>query len=194
MKTEYVIGHYRASFEDDNWRIVHQDGKVRHSATIDALVACGSLACEQPGEDGTLELPVPRDVIDRFECWCSMSMSDVRGQNAQANQHLKDHIVSRYAAGAVKAPAHYRYLAGRAPLNGKAIVVVDGVFDRNVYQAALGEAREEGYTTEGMQVYCVVATYSGPAIDIKQLADVPGASRLRARAQRASPDMQTVHA
>lgn len=66
----------------------------------------------------------------------------------------------------------YRYLAASQERSNRVIAVVDGVFNRAVLRELKDEAARAGVSSDKIEVYCEIATYTGAGISVTKFDEV----------------------
>ena len=67
----------------------------------------------------------------------------------------------------------YRFLVASHSRSKRAIAVVDGLFNRDIYKALISETQDAGVAVDNVLVYCDIGSYSGPGIEIVKFDDFP---------------------
>lgn len=72
----------------------------------------------------------------------------------------------------------YRFLVASQAASCRAIAVVDGLFNRDIYKALIAETQDARIAADKVLVYCEVGSYAGPGIEIVKFDDFPAVAML----------------
>lgn len=90
-----------------------------------------------------------------------------------ASAELKAHVLNHvYTEDGVTPLPGFTYLAARHNRTNVGIFILNGVFTRDVFKAAIKEAKVAALRTPRMYVYAELSTYSGPGIQFTKLDDI----------------------